>query len=80
MVVAEALGTSGKAQVVDLFLNNNNNFSPGYGVYENGNPERVVLINYLTDPSGASNYTAYISVGGNNTGTTGATPSSVQVK
>ncbi|TDL24311.1 hypothetical protein BD410DRAFT_745703 [Rickenella mellea] len=80
LVVAEALGNSGQARVVDLFLNNNNNFSPGYAIYENGNPQRVVLINYLTDPSGASNYTAYISVGGNATNTPGGTPSSVLVK
>lgn len=80
MVIAEALGTSGNAQVVDLFLNSNGAFTPGYAIYENGNPERVVLINYITDPTGASNYTAYLSVGGNQTGQAVATPSSVQVK
>ncbi|KAI5121572.1 hypothetical protein M0805_000752 [Coniferiporia weirii] len=80
LLLAEAFGTTGKAQVVDLYMNSNSQYTPGYVIYENGNPERLVLINYLTDPSGASNYTAYISIGGNSTGTAGATPSSVQVK
>ncbi|KAH8118971.1 hypothetical protein DFH11DRAFT_1562225 [Phellopilus nigrolimitatus] len=80
LVVAEALGTSGQAQIVDLYLNNNAALTPGYVVYEAGTPQRVVLMNYVTDSSGASNYTAYISIGGNQTGTPGATPASVQVK
>ena len=80
VVVAEALGTSGIAQVVDLYLNNNAALTPGYVIYENGNPERVVLMNFVTDASGASNYTAYVSVGGNATGQAAATPASVQVK
>lgn len=80
LVLAEALGDTGNAQVVDLYMNSNSQYTPGYVVYESGNPARAVLINYLTDSSGASNYTAYISIGGNLTGTTAATPSSVQVK
>ena len=63
-----------------MLLDNGAEFTPGYAVYENGNPERVVLMNFLTDNTGASNYTAYISIGGNSTGLTAATPSSVQVK
>lgn len=80
LVLAEAFGSSGKAQVVDLYMNSNYQYTPGYVIYEDGNPDRVVLINYLTDSTGASNYTAYISIGGNSTGMTAATPSSVQVK
>ncbi|KAL5485437.1 hypothetical protein ACEPAI_8079 [Sanghuangporus weigelae] len=80
IALTEIFGRTGTAQVVDLYMNNNNQYTPGYVVYENGNPARVVLINYLTDASGASNYTAYISVGGNQTLTPGATPGSVQVK
>ncbi|KZT38546.1 hypothetical protein SISSUDRAFT_1046831 [Sistotremastrum suecicum HHB10207 ss-3] len=80
LVVAEALGPTGDAQVLDLGLNNRNDLTPGYVIYEQGNPTRVVLINSLTDPSGASNYTALISVGGNNTGQPGATPATVTVK
>lgn len=78
--MAEALGSSGNAQVVDLFMNSNSATTPGYVIYENGNPERVVLANYVTDSSGAANYTAYISVGGNTTGQPNATPASIQVK
>lgn len=80
MVIAEALGTSGAAQIVDLFLNNNDQYTPGYAIYENGNPTRVVLINYLTDASGAHNYTANIAIGGGTTGQAEATPLTVQVK
>lgn len=65
---------------MDLFLNNNNNYSPGYAIYEDGVPQRLVLINYLTDASGAANYTAYISIGGNSTNTAAETPASVTVK
>jgi len=63
-----------------LFLNNNDQYTPGYAIYENGNPTRVVLINYLTDASGAHNYTANIAIGGGTTGQAAATPFSVQVK
>jgi len=80
MLIAEAFGTSGASQVVDLFLNNNDQYTPGYAIYENGNPTRVVLINYLTDASGAHNYTANIAIGGGTTGQAAATPFSVQVK
>ena len=80
LVLAEAFGTTGDAQVVDLYMNDNSADTPGYVIYENGNPARVVLMNYITDSSGASNYTAYISIGGNSTNTPNATPSSVQVK
>ncbi|KAF8155025.1 hypothetical protein K438DRAFT_1987252 [Mycena galopus ATCC 62051] len=50
-------------------------FTPTYGIYENGNPVRVALFNYITDPSGTSDVTAVISVDG---GTT--TPQQVHVK
>lgn len=61
-------------------MNSNSATTPGYVFYENDQPARVLLANYITDPSGASNYTAYISVGGNTTGQANATPASVQVK
>lgn len=80
MLLAEAFGTTGTAQVVDLFLNNNDQYTCGYAIYENGNPARVVLINYLTDASGAHNYTANVAIGGGTTGQAAATPSTVQVK
>jgi hypothetical protein len=53
----------------------NHHFAPRqYAVYENGALARVALFNYITDPSGASDYKATISVSG------GSVPASVQVK
>ncbi|KIM82064.1 glycoside hydrolase family 79 protein [Piloderma croceum F 1598] len=73
LVVAETIGSSNKSQVVDLVANDGNEFTPAYAVYEDGTPSRVALINFVTDPSGASDYTATISVGD-------STPGQVQVK
>lgn len=36
IVVAEALGKSGNAQVIDLYIDNNNANRAGYAVYEKG--------------------------------------------
>jgi hypothetical protein len=81
LVTAEAFGLTNKSQVVDLQLNLNNQYSPGYAIYEDGQPQRVLLVNYLSDNgTGQANYTAWISVGGNQTGQPGATPASVKVK
>jgi hypothetical protein len=80
LVLAEIMGPSNNSQIVDLLANNNDPNTPGWAVYENGTPKKVVLINYMTDPSGANTYTASISVGGNSTGQSAATPSSVKVK
>lgn len=60
--MAEALGSSNTAQVVDLKANNFNNHTPAFAIYENGKPARVALFNYITDPSGLNAYTA--SIGG----------------
>ncbi|KZP04193.1 glycoside hydrolase family 79 protein [Athelia psychrophila] len=62
--VAEALGPTGTAQVVDLQANGASDYTPAYAIYENGAPARVALFNYMTDPSGASAYTASVSVAG----------------
>ncbi|KIK59064.1 glycoside hydrolase family 79 protein [Collybiopsis luxurians FD-317 M1] len=80
LIVAEALGTSNQSQILDLSANNNNIYTPAYAVYEKGNPVRVALFNYITDPSGASDYTASIAIGGGQTGTSNATPGQVKVK
>ncbi|KZP07019.1 glycoside hydrolase family 79 protein [Athelia psychrophila] len=64
LIMAEALGPSNTAQVVDLQANNFNNHTPAYAIYENGIPARVALFNYLTDPSGANTYTASIGISG----------------
>lgn len=56
------LGTSGKAQVLDLNANDGNGYTPAYAVYEDGAPSRVALFNYMTDASGAHDYTASVPV------------------
>jgi hypothetical protein len=71
--MAETFGTSTTGQIIDLFANSNNNNTPAYAVYDGGVPTKVALFNYITDPSGASDYTATISIGG-------PVPASVQVK
>ncbi|KAJ7434772.1 glycoside hydrolase family 79 protein [Mycena galericulata] len=81
LAMAEAIGPSNTTQVLDLQLNGDNEFTPGYGIYENGNPVRVALFNYITDPSGASDVTAVISVASAaGAGGGGATPTQVKVK
>ena len=74
VAVAEALGRSGKAQVVDLHTNDGNVYTPGYAIYDNGVLAKVALFNFVSDPSGASKYTATISVAG------AGVPASVSVK
>ena len=80
VVVAEAFGNTGTAQVMDLFPNYGNDQTPAYSIYENGNLARMVLINYMTDPSGGHDYTATISVGGDAFGEANGVPLSVKVK
>ncbi|KAG8980670.1 hypothetical protein FRB93_009077 [Tulasnella sp. JGI-2019a] len=78
LVVAEALGQSGKAQVIDLALDGNNPNRAGYAVYEGGVASRVLLVNYVTE-SGPG-YTTQIAIGGQSTGLPSTTPPSVRVK
>ncbi|TFK36088.1 hypothetical protein BDQ12DRAFT_737177 [Crucibulum laeve] len=80
LVMAEALGASNNSQVLDLGANNQNIYTPAYAIYENSNPVRVLLMNYITDSSGANNITVSISIGGGQTGQANATPASVKVK
>lgn len=80
MVVAEAFGPSGNAQIVDLQANTDSMYTPAYAIYENGAPVRLVLVNYISDPSGASAYTTTISIGGSAIGQSNATPAQIQVK
>ncbi|KAK0200670.1 hypothetical protein DFS33DRAFT_1266366 [Desarmillaria ectypa] len=64
LVMAEALGSSKSgSQITDLNANDENIYTPAYAIYESGNPVRVALFNYITDPSGASNYTTSIYTG-----------------
>ncbi|KIJ42025.1 glycoside hydrolase family 79 protein [Sphaerobolus stellatus SS14] len=62
LIVNELIGYSNLSQVVDLFPNNGNERTPGYAVYENGQPVRAVFLNYVTDPSGANDYTVQIAI------------------
>lgn len=80
LVTAEALGASNASQVLDLNANNGNIYTPAYGIYENGNPVRVALFNFVTDPSGASDLTASIAIGGSGIGQPNASPAQVKVK
>ncbi|KAJ7691770.1 glycoside hydrolase family 79 protein [Mycena rosella] len=74
LISAEVFGKTNTSQIVDLLGNDANIYTPQYAVYENGALARVALFNYITDPSGASDYTATITVSGGNA------PASVQVK
>lgn len=78
--MAETLGPTNTAQVIDLLPNNGNEFTPAYAIYENGKMARMALFNYMTDPSGANDYTATISLGGATMGEQNETPAQVQVK
>lgn len=78
LVIAEALSSDDHVQVADLLLEGNSIHTPGYVIYEQGTPVRVLLINYMTDTTGAGNYTAQISIGGGSGSS--SVPSSVRVK
>jgi hypothetical protein len=62
LAMAETLGSSNVSQVLDLNANNASIYTPAYVIAERGSPTRVALFNYITDPSGASDYTANIVV------------------
>jgi len=74
LVVAEALGPTNTSRVMDLGANTGNQFSPAYGIWENGALARVVLINFVSDSSGASDITVNLAM------TDAQMPSSVKVK
>ncbi|KAJ7635000.1 glycoside hydrolase family 79 protein [Roridomyces roridus] len=74
LVAAEVFGKTNTAQIVDMLGNNASVYTPQYAIHENGALARVGLFNYITDPTGASDYTATLTVSG------GTVPSSVQVK
>jgi len=77
LAMAELLGPSNVSQVLDL---TQNLLTPIYVIYENGTPTKLALFNFVTDSSGANDYTVTFAIGGGSTGQPGATPSSVQVK
>ncbi|KAI0739382.1 glycoside hydrolase family 79 protein [Daedaleopsis nitida] len=79
VVVAEALGTTNTSQVKDI-TPNNNTLTPRYAIYENGNLAKLVLLNFMTDPSGAHDVVATVNVGGSQFEEANATPAQVKVK
>lgn len=80
LVVAESFGSSNNSRIINLGQNSGNEFTPGYAIYENDKLTRLALINFMTDPTGANDYTVTISVGGGQSGKPNATPSQVKVK
>lgn len=72
LILGEALGPSGTAQVLDIGGNEGSIWTPQYAIYENGALARVALFNYVTDASGAHNYAVTIRAAG--------LPGSVRVK
>ncbi|KAF8750472.1 Glycosyl hydrolase family 79 C-terminal beta domain [Rhizoctonia solani] len=80
LITAEFFGKSGKSRIMDLNANNGENLTPGYVVYEDGQPTRVLLINYVDDPSGGHDIVARIQIGAQGTQQPGASPRQVRVK
>lgn len=74
LAVAETLGSSGNAQIVDLGIGNNSIYTPAYAIYEQGQPVRMALFNFVDDPSGANDYVANVTLTG------AALPGSVNVR
>ncbi|KAG6864522.1 hypothetical protein C0991_008984 [Blastosporella zonata] len=80
LIMAETLGASNGSQVLDLNANGGSLYTPAYAIYEGGNPVRVALFNFVSDPSGASDINVGIAVGGGDSGQQAATPAQVKVK
>lgn len=78
LVMAEALGSSNASQILDLLPNNQNIYTPAYAIYDRGNLARVLLFNYVSDPTGASDLTVQLDLTG--VGGSSAGVSTVQVK
>ena len=72
---------SNGSQVLDITKSANlSDESPAYIIYENGQPVRIAVINYVTDPTGANDIQFTFSIGGQNLGQSNGTPQQVQVK
>ncbi|KAJ6561988.1 hypothetical protein B0H19DRAFT_1068685 [Mycena capillaripes] len=71
--VAEVFGKSNNSRIIDLQMNSDDVYTPGYAIYDNDILSRLALINYITDPTGRSDYTATFSFDGQ-------TPSQIKVK
>jgi len=73
LIMAEAFGSSNNSRIIDLNANGGNIFTPAYAIYQGDALAKVALFNFVTDPSGATTYTATLSI-------SGGAPASVQVK
>jgi len=73
--MAEAMGQSNATRVIDMGANDHNIYTPAYAIYEHGTLARILLFNYVTDPSGDSDLDITLNLGGLRMGTSG-----VQVK
>ena len=80
LAVSETLGSSNNSRIIDLGANAGNAFTPGYAIYENEKVAWLAFVNFMTDPSGANDYTVTISVDGGETGRPAAIPPQIKVK
>lgn len=78
--MTESFGKSNQSRIIDLNANGDNIFTPAYAIYDQDVLSKVALFNYVDDASGASDYTATISIGGGNTGAPNSSPAEVKVK
>ena len=78
--MAETLGRTNTSRIIDFGANDGSIYTPGYAIYENDKIARVALFNYINDPTGASDLTVNINVGGGQTGQPNGVPASVKVK
>ena len=78
--VAEVMGQTNTTQLFDMNANGGSDQTPAYAVFEDGRFSKMVLMNYMTDPSGANDYAATIYVGGSGWNEPNGVPASVQVK
>ena len=74
------MGQSNTTQLKDMFPNDGNDQTPAYAIFENGKFSKMAMINYMTDPSGANDYSATIYVGGSGWNEPNGAPASVKVK
>lgn len=72
LVAAEVLQDGN--QIMDLNGNDGSMFTPQYGVWKDGQLDKVALFNYMTDPTGGMAYTATVHL------TDGTVPNEVYVK
>ncbi|KIO31217.1 glycoside hydrolase family 79 protein [Tulasnella calospora MUT 4182] len=81
LIAAEALGKTGNARVIDLYVDNNSDSRAGYAIYENGVATRLLFVNYVqpTVPN-ANDYIVTFAVGGGQTNLPAITPATVKVK